>query len=214
MKVCLLAKCARLLPQFIKSFESVDFIDKVMFIGYTERQLTPILNKFIKESDYDYIIITADDVVFDKSVVERLVNDAGKFDVLTGYSRIRPSLNRYNITKTKLKGTFPSHSSYDWYYDRDLRKLIDNNILYGRTYFCGYSLSMFNRKLFDRVSYGFYDGGKFDGWATDFFVSKQLQDLGVEMFFRVDCYVHHLAWDRDYIIGRVEPHIKVEKVYK
>lgn len=208
MKPCLVVTKVRELNEVSEVLDSIDFVDKVYFIGYTEMQLRDVLNPFLKKGEYDYYIFCADDIVFEPELLKKMIDELEKFDVLTGYCRLRPNDNRLNITRTRLLGDVPTVTGYNFYRMSDIELMKKRGVKYGRTYFVGFSLSAFNRRLFSKVSYGAYKGGRFDGWGSDFYISKQLNNLGVDMWFNVEYYVNHLAKYENFIIGKVEPHVE------
>ena len=86
----------RAIPEAIESLNTLD-IEKVWFRGYTEMELETVLNDFIKDTDYDYYWIIADDVVVDNKPLEVLRPKLYDGEVVTGYCKLlTASINKYN----------------------------------------------------------------------------------------------------------------------
>ena len=91
----------RAIPEAIESLNTLD-IEKVWFRGYTEMELETVLNDFIKDTDYDYYWIIADDVVVDNKPLEVLRPKLYEGEVVTGYCKLYQTSNYVNLSLMKL----------------------------------------------------------------------------------------------------------------
>lgn len=87
----------RAIPEAIESLNTLD-IEKVWFRGYTEMELETVLNDFIKDTDYDYYWIIADDVVVDNKPLEVLRPKLYEGEVVTGYCKINQASEFVNLS--------------------------------------------------------------------------------------------------------------------
>ena len=92
----------RAIPQAIDSLNKLD-IERVWFRGYTEMELETVLNDFIKDTDYDYYWIIADDVIVDNKPLEVLRPKLYEGEVVTGYCKLNESSNYVNLCSAKLR---------------------------------------------------------------------------------------------------------------
>ena len=88
----------RAIPEAIESLNTLD-IEKVWFRGYTEMELETVLNDFIKDTDYDYYWIIADDVVVDNKPLEVLRPKLYEGEVVTGYCKLNQSSEFVNLSE-------------------------------------------------------------------------------------------------------------------
>ena len=92
----------RAIPEAIDSLNKLD-IEKVWFRGYTEMELETVLNDFIKDTDYDYYWIIADDVIVDNKPLEVLRPKLYEGEVVTGYCKLNQSSDYVNLCSEKLQ---------------------------------------------------------------------------------------------------------------
>ena len=94
----------RAIPEAIESLNTLD-IEKVWFRGYTEMELETVLNDFIKDTDYDYYWIIADDVVVDNKPLEVLRPKLYEGEVVTGYCKLNQSSDFVNLSENIIPNT-------------------------------------------------------------------------------------------------------------
>ena len=87
----------RAIPEAIDSLNKLD-IEKVWFRGYTEMELEIVLNDFIKDTDYDYYWIIADDVIVDNKPLEVLRPKLYEGEVVSGYCKINQASDFVNLS--------------------------------------------------------------------------------------------------------------------
>jgi len=208
MKTALIIMTPRILKPNIEYYQKLENVDKYFFQAFTEKQLKIVLNNFIKDTDYDYYIITADDLIVFQRHLDTILENVNEEYVVTGYCRTRPWSNQVNLTKKPLQGEKPNLFSYNFYFLYELskfEKLIP-------TYFVGNALTTFPRKIILETPYDTYDGGQFDGWASDFSFSKRLYEKGIKMYGIRGVFMEHTPKNENFIIGVIKPKITKEKI--
>lgn len=81
--------------------ESVDKLncDKIWFRGYKEHELAPIINDFIKNSNFENYFITPDDLIIKPYKFEKLKSSLNIHDIVSGWGIIRQNCIHTTITK-------------------------------------------------------------------------------------------------------------------
>ena len=124
----------------IKSFtDSVNKLpcEKIWFKGYTEVDLAPIINNFIKNSNFENYFIVPDDIIIKPQQFNLLTNALNRHDIVTGWGMIRQNCNYTTATKVEnfmnhciFKNTSSSilflHNMYNFSYQtHEINKLPD-----------------------------------------------------------------------------------------
>jgi len=104
----------RAIPEAIESLNKLD-IEKVWFRGYTEMELEIVLNEFIKNTDYDYYWIIADDVVVDNQPLEVLRPKLYQGEVVTGYCNLYQGSNFVNLSLSRIPYLFQESEVHHHY---------------------------------------------------------------------------------------------------
>jgi hypothetical protein len=208
MKTALIITTPRILKPNIEYYQKLENVDKYFFQAFTEEQLKIILNYFIKGTDYDYYIITADDLIVFQKHLNTILENVNSEYVITGYCRTHPWSGQVNLTKTPLKGNIPNIFSYNFYFLNELEKF--EKLI--PTYFVGLALTAFPRKIILETPYDSYKGGQFDGWASDFSFSKRLYEKGIKMYGVKGAFMEHTPKKENFIIGKMKPKITRDKI--
>jgi hypothetical protein len=82
----------RRIPEVLKAFRKLTFIDKVWFCNYTPAQVSEEINKYLAEhgDKYTHIIVTSDDVAPTPANIRQLIKDVKEHDLpcVAGYCNI------------------------------------------------------------------------------------------------------------------------------
>jgi hypothetical protein len=97
----------------VRNIKSVkDHIDnlnceKIWFKGYREHELSPLLNRFVQDTNFENYFIAPDDLIIKSYKFDRLVNALNRFDIVSGWGVIRQNATYTTITKPQdfLKNT-------------------------------------------------------------------------------------------------------------
>jgi hypothetical protein len=208
MKTALIIMTPRILKLNIEYYQKLENVDKYFFQAFTEKQLKIVLNNFIKDTDYDYYIISADDLFVYQRHLDTILENLNNEYVITGYCRTHPWSNQINLAKKPILGDKPNIFSYNFYFLSELNKF--EKLI--PTYFVGNTLTAFPRKIILETPYDCYDGGKFDGWASDFSFSKRLYEKEIKMYGIRGVFIEHTPKYENFIIGKIKPKITKEKI--
>ncbi len=104
----------RAIPEAIESLNKLD-IEKVWFRGYTEMELETVLNDFIKDTDYDYYWIIADDVIVDNKPLEVLRPKLYEGEVVTGYCNLYQGSDYVNLSFEQTDKLYDDSEIYHLY---------------------------------------------------------------------------------------------------
>jgi len=90
----------RRLEFFTKSVEKIDFIDKAFAENMPSSVAYKTLRDFALDKGYDYLILTADDVVVSDFALKQIVKAIlfHDYPITTGWSLVRPNMKIANIT--------------------------------------------------------------------------------------------------------------------
>jgi hypothetical protein len=83
----------------VDSNNSLD-CEKIIFRGYTEYELCPLINNFIKESNFKYYFICSDDCVMSKQNFDLLKFNLQFFPIVSGWGIVRQNNNQTTISNT------------------------------------------------------------------------------------------------------------------
>ena len=72
--------------------------EKIIFRGYTEYELSPLINDFIKESDFKYYFLTSDDCIMSEQNFNLLKFNLQFFPIVSGWGIIRQDINQTTIS--------------------------------------------------------------------------------------------------------------------
>lgn len=101
---CLMVMHAREIEESMRCLRALP-IDQAWFTGYTEAQLQEPINRFVEESAYENYIIVSDDILADAATFRIVEDGLERHEVFTGWSNIRPGLDRASARRTPIIGS-------------------------------------------------------------------------------------------------------------
>jgi hypothetical protein len=232
-KVCLMIMNPREIPECLNAFRSLNGVSKAWFKGYTELQLVPVIKKFIDETDYDYYIMSSDDLVPTQKALDAVIGNLHPSFCVTGWSCVAPNSDIVNIrlkpdkhlnlmyvvawTFGKVIPDFMKHRLLNMTKDRvmpNIASKIRNEMPdVFRTYFVGFSFTAMSRELWIKYPFRVYSGAAF--WVnkagSDISLSNRLYNAGVPMYCVKNAEVLHLRSMANFIVGKVTPEVIVQK---
>jgi len=151
----------RQLPFFLKSLEALDYVD-VLLAQNMElvTAMTAIKNGFL-ERDYDYLILTSDNVTIPYLGPYKLIRDVEEtgYDIITGWSPIASRRIRANIGHTraadtadavkKKRGYFPLKDMH-LYTVQQIEEMLGNGKRIIPIWFTGWSLTAMSRNVVEK----------------------------------------------------------------
>lgn len=230
MKSVLMVMNARDIPECILSIRALK-IDKVWFRGFTEKQLEPHLNSFIKTTDYERYILVSDDVIIPQGSFDNLLKCQEFGPVITGWCNIFPG---EMVSNLELAPASAENSFYIRWRDRvpqfavplikrlyfwrpinwalrapiyshfpSIDKIWNQPLLF-RTYFIGWALTSMDRETWLKHPFRFPAiGEQRAGHGSDRAMSDDLEKDGIISLCARDSFIYHLASRRNFIVGKV-----------
>jgi hypothetical protein len=235
MKNVLMVMHARQIPICIEAIRNLQ-IPKVWFKGFTEAQLIPEINGFIRSTDYDNYFIISDDGVPMQEALELIENALIDHEVVMGWSEIYPKSWHSNVRTKPLVGWYNfaqrlrlwlvkwgqqvglqplinwvgGHSNPFVLLGEPISKVKKQSPLF-KTYFNGWSLTGMSRRMWLRYPFSLVSeiGGQ-RVFGSDYSVSSRMNRDGVEMWCARDAHIAHLHSMAGFFVGKVEPQVIFE----
>ena len=110
----------RAIPEAIESLNKLD-IEKVWFRGMTEELVCEKMNDFVKNTNYDYYWVIADDVVVDDKPLEVLRPILYQDKVVTGYCQMAQETEVVNIMHKPIK-IYQYNEHPMWHFHERIRR--------------------------------------------------------------------------------------------
>jgi len=102
----------RAIPEAIESLNKLD-IEKVWFRAFDEPSVCESINQFIRDTNYDYYWVIADDVIVSNAPIEKLRPLLYQGKVVTGYCKWHNKSPYANLLHKKIKTTYiTEHPNY------------------------------------------------------------------------------------------------------
>ena len=102
----------RAIPEAIDSLNKLD-IEKVWFRGYDEPSVCKALNEFVRQTDYDYYWVIADDVIVDNLPLQVLRPMLDKYEVVSGYCKWYEDCDYVNLLHSPIQCVYGGeHETY------------------------------------------------------------------------------------------------------
>jgi len=186
---CLVILNARNLVQFHGAVSELD-TPKLWLTGYTEAELADgVFDSAISDTPYDFYVVVSDDAIVRQhalsGVLEALEEGA---PVATGYSQRTHSDWVVNVTSGPLRTKHPSAESYDF---RLYKEVVSWPEPLVPTWFTGMSLTGMSREMWQKYPFGCFTNGQESGYASDFHLSRRLQDHKVPIVAVREAFCYH-----------------------
>lgn len=184
-------------------------IPRVFFRAYTEAQFAPLMDEFIRNSDYDNYLIISDDLIANKPSLQLVRRTLEEKEVATGWCRQRPGSC---VTNVRLK-PWTVFSPFAWlirtrYVERAGFAKIGDVACQGpifRTFFTGSCLTGMRRKLW--LEHPFRPLAKA---GSDYTQCKDLMDSDIPIWCLRDAYMEHLKSRENWLVGKAKPAVIFE----
>lgn len=184
---------ARSIPECMDSLAELP-IRKVYLRGWSERAIADRGWDLMMEAtlfDFDWLWVVSDDVIVRPQALEAVRALAVENPVVTGYSQRSHSEWVVNLTAGPLAGDFPLPAAYAF---REFREVVSWPSPSLPTWFAGMSLTGMSRGMWMQFPFGCFGD---PGYASDFHLSKRLQDAVVPIVAARDAFLYH--WRHDWI---------------
>jgi len=239
MKALLGIMHPRRLDFFLRSLESIDYMDILLAKNYPIIEAQNRIRDFFLKHDYDILIFTSDDVMIPYLAPLRIKQDMEILghDIITGYSIIRPRRREVNITRNmpyrlerRLDKPVFLHQYGFLKIDDVFRSLSQGEYLI-RVFFVGWSLTGMTRQVVESwTPRGWYfqttppyhsiHEGRRGFWASsDLWFSYQAYKNGFEAYADLTVHVPHYPPNpRDrtkvLLVGKEKPQLEFIKAKK
>ena len=226
----------RRLSYFLDSLRVLDYVDVFLAKNMEIVQAATTIRDFFLKLDYDYLILTSDDVVIPYLGPLMLMKDVQRrrFDILTGWSRRTPNSLHGNISPKPAphielkKGKALSTDEYHFYTVNNLVRLFSQGNRFIPVWFVGYSLTAMSRKVVEAWTPSGWNfchtsifnpvtlpNGRSGFWqSTDLHFSYQMWKLGFQKHADLAVYVPHYSDLRNLLVGKMKPEVEFIKAKK
>lgn len=178
------------IPEVKDAIADLD-IPKLWLTGYTERELAAsVFDYALRETSFDRYLVVSDDIIIRRPALDAVLQalDDG-IEVATGYSQRSHTDWTVNVTAGPLRDSRPTVGAYDF---RQYREIISWPEPLVPTWFAGMSITGMSREMWQRFPFGcFTDGDSDAGYASDFHLSRRLQDERVPVYAVREAFAYH-----------------------
>jgi len=204
------------IPESITALNSLK-IDKFWMRAHTQKQLEPVVESFVNDTDYDNYIMISDDTEPTQAALDVVQELAETNEACTGYSNMSPKNPRFNLSIRKLRAPAPSYFSCDYLHAWEFKKCSDRF----RTYFTGMSFTCMRRALWKLYPFRVYpenalrkgviiNGKRPNGWASDYNLSYRLQRASIPIITDKKAFVYHNARHELFNLFKEEPSVRLD----
>ena len=192
MKNLLLILKVRQIDYVLNSYRNYN-MNRVFVCGYKESELEDmgIFSSIVqqaKEKGYTHISVVSDDGLINNKAFDKVLELSKKYPVTTAFCKIDKKSTLVNLAKSPLISNKPySLGDYNLY---DYSELPNNQDI--KTYFTGMALTTMSIDLWQQFPFKCYRVSHApNGYASDYYLSKRLQDSGIPIFTHIDTEIIH-----------------------
>ena len=142
--------------------------DQVWFCGYTEAEIAPMLNRIIRETNYQNYFVTSDDALITISNFKKLESALNHYEVVSSYGvpfQDKKHLSFYtkpSKTITSSGAYPPTEPSSDY---EDILNFLENGEEFADCTFNGFFFCGASKKIWEKFPFVFRRGGSDLAWA-------------------------------------------------
>jgi len=142
--------------------------DQVWLCGYTEAEIAPMLNRIIRETNYQNYFVTSDDALITISNFKKLESALNHYEVVSSYSvpfQDKKHLSFYTKPSKTIRcsGAFPpTEPSSDY---EDILDFLENGKEFTDCTFNGFFFCGASKKIWEKIPFVFRRGGSDIAWA-------------------------------------------------
>jgi len=229
MRFLLAVMHPRRLDFFLESIREIDYVDILLAKNYPIIQAQEKIRDFFLSRDYDYLILTSDDVKIPYLAPAMIMANVELYgyDIVTGWSLIRPNSRYANINREPPYGIDRYLGRPVWlnqYRFLTLSEIIDH-ILNGEyvipVWFVGWSLTAMSREVVEKwtprgwyFQYGepgheVYQGRRGFWASSDLWYSYQMWKEGYEKYADLTVYIpHYPPRPQPLLVGKEPPELE------
>jgi len=195
--------------------ELASWLPVVELVGYTEAQLADgIFKAALDLHPADFYLVASDDLLVRWPALDAVLDRRQDDCCVTGYCQFTHTDWRVNVTRRPLRGDRPERGAYDFL---SYHELVSGPPV-RRTWFTGMSLTCMSAAMWEEFPFGCYQDGHGRGYASDFHLSRRLQDAEVPVQVVREGFCYHWRHeqthtndprDNQLVVGTVEPEIRL-----
>lgn len=195
MRTLLLIMNPRTIAECLYSMRHLDGVDRAWMQGYCEHGLVDVIAGIVGDTDYDRYAIIADDAVVSQRALDAVLEHHATMPdgAVSGWSNVDASSDLSNVMTSDLVAKVP-RSTHDY----DLLTIDEVRAAPApfRARFSGLALHVMSRELWQRYPFAVFGGSP--GWASDYHLSRRLQEDDVPLVVHPRGEVHHVkeTWNR------------------
>lgn len=168
-------------------------VPKIWLSGFSEREIGEgIFKSVLAQYDFDRYFVVSDDVIVRPYAFDaiRRILDLHEAPVATGYSQRSHADWTVNLTRKPLMADMPVADAYDF---RHFREVVSHPEPTLPTWFTGMSLTAMSSEMWQRFPFEAYVDETLNspGFASDFHLSKRLQDAEVPIRAAREGFAYH-----------------------
>ena len=192
MKNLLIILKVRKLDYVLASYRNYN-ISRVFIAGYKESELEDmgifsLVVEQAKEKGYTHISVVSDDGLINNKAFDKVIEMSNEYLVTTAFCKIDRRSTLVNLAKSPLiQGVPASLGDYNLFDYNELESNIDI-----QTYFTGMALTTMPVTLWQQFPFKCFRASYSpNGYASDYFLSKRLQDASIPIFTHKDTEIIH-----------------------
>lgn len=229
----------RRLDFFLRSINAIDYVDVLLAKNYELTMAQNMIRNYFLTHDYDYLLFTSDDTEIPYEAPKQIMDDIEKyrFNIITGWSRIRPQVPHVNITLNapplieQRKNKAFLYSMYNFVTVTEIKEMLRNGKTIIPIWFVGWSLTAMSRKSIQEwTPRGWYfdysppyhlemDGLKGSWKSSDLWYSYNMYKKGYQAYCDLRVHVPHYPPRFKYLkdellVGKEPPKLEFRKAEK
>lgn len=181
----------RCIPAVMQSFEELQGVTVCYIRGRTEMEIAELFPVILRqwERSSGLVGVVSDDVVVTQRTVDRVFDLSAKIGgaPASGWCCLDSTSPIASVCCNDLVDTNPQPSSYEL----ETAEWVRSHAEPFRASFAGLALHVMDRGMWDWYPFGAYGDGK-RSWASDYHLSRRLNQDGVPILVDPDAFVLHL----------------------
>jgi len=199
----------RRLPYFLESIRRIDYVDIALAKNYDATEALNILRSYALKNDYDYMILTSDDVIIPYNAPLKIMLDCELYNppAITGYSRINPYTQYVNLTLKPIPNIERRVNTTIWMHEYGFISIYDvlSNLYNGneilKVWFVGFSLTAIRNDILEKwIPKPFNQNG-----CHDLQFTYETWKMNIDRYADLTVYIPHIPTGKSGLLVGVEP---------
>ena len=174
------------IPECMSALRDLE-IDKLWIRRLTESQIADNWPEILRRAaGYDRLILQSDDGIVRPHALQAVRDAMDDHPVVTGYSNLSVTDYRVNLSKEPIDEDHPHPDAYTFY---TLTEIMESQQPLIPTYVVGFALTGMPYEMWERYPFEVFND--YPGNASDYMLSRRLQQDSVPMLAHRDAFVWH-----------------------